>query len=597
VSNYQVNRIHKPRSFVADRNRGRKQKYYIIGFDSEADTSTQGKPMLFQFCLPMSSEQDVILREVPEFKKHAGLWVFLDFIDEYCRDDRVAYLIYVWNLAYELTQLFHDLPAKVRSAEEYTISALSNGRRKYDWEIDVVNGKRQLITFRSNGNASHHVTVRVIDGKAFYNTSLNNAAKMLGLGEKFVMSEKLSRSTFTRADLHNEEFLMYARRDAYITQAIGNYIEIQHSFYDLDTTLSAPHFASTIFKKRFLKSDLRLGSASSDLEQAGLYSYHGGKNGFYLDGPAQFSNAYFYDITSAYPEAMRQLPDIEASGWKRVNKHRPGSHALYCISGDYRKCTYGGMQNHDGSWTETGYVSQIWVTGYELDQMVNRGEIKLDSVSGFEMIGPSGGALQEYVDEFFRLKRESTGPLRETAKLLLNSLYGKFFQKQPLGSVGAFDLENQVWIETDPTADWDYEAGGLYDPAIASLITGFVRARIHGLEHKYESVMTSTDGFFGLREPDQADLGSDLGQLKSVSGNLRLWRERLYIFDGNDGDRKYALHGFHGNVEELQEIPLAKGEYKYLGRQMITLKMSTTARGTKRYAPGTFTMLNFTLKL
>ena len=587
MSSYDAERIKKPKHFKISGIDGKDSKpRYVIGFDSEADTSTEGKPMLFQFSLPDTSEDDTIVIVVPD-EPHAGLRTFLEFIEQTCYDKDYAYIIYVWNLSYELTQIFHDLPPDVKSEEHVFITT-----ETYDWKVELLNVKRQMVRFTKG-----KITVTVLDGRAFYMTSLDKAARMLGLGEKYTLKEGLSRSLFTRNDLDDPDFLLYAKRDAFITRRIGEFISLQHDNWQIPTTMSAPHLASTVFKTLFLEGQLSL--PSPEMEQAGLYSYHGGKNGFYLNGPHEFPDIWQYDITSAYPEAMRQLPDIDRSGWKSVYRYSRGTHALYCVRGAYTRCRYRGMQTHDGSWPHSGFENEgVWITSYELDAMVESGEFEIDDCYGYEMIGPSGGALQKYVDHFFSIKQRTTGPERETAKLMLNSLYGKFFQKQPLGIVGMYDLDTMSWNTTDPDEEFDYEAGGLYHPPIASLITGFVRARIHRLEHKYEAVMTSTDGFFGFTPPDPNDIGKSLGKLTAQRGRLRIWRERLYIFDGEDGTRKYALHGFRGSVQELEElIPLRKGTYTYLGKQMITLKMSTMSHNYVQYAPGTFAELRYVINI
>lgn len=557
---------------------------WVCGFDSEADTTSDGRPMLFQFSRPGMSEEDtdlVVLEPTP----HAGLRALLDFMDKWCVDRQVEYLIYVWNLTYEMTQIFHDFPKAIRKESDFRVKYI----RPYDWSVDVLNFKRQIVEFRKG-----RITVKLLDGTGFYKIKLDSAAKMLGLGEKYELTN-LSRSLFTRDDLTDPEFIRYAKRDAYITRLIGEYIQDQHRSYSVPTTISAPHFASTVFKTQFLRGGI--GVPSPELEQAGLYSYHGGKNGFYLDGPSEFPTIYQYDITSAYPEAMRQLPNVETGVWQKVRGYKRGLHALYLVNLNYYCCKYRGMQNHNGSWAQSGIVEGTWLTGYELDAILDYGEAKLLNCRGFQFTGDGGGALSEYVDKFFTIKRYSTGPERETAKLLLNSLYGKFFQKQPIGSVGTYDFERGGWVETDPRENYDYEAGGLYHPPIASLITGYVRAKIHRLEHKYESVMTSTDGLFGEVGPDAADLGKNLGELTVDNGRLRIWRERLYRFDVPGKQPKFALHGFHAGLSELTEIPLARGEYLYDGKQMITLKMSTRRMNGVAYSPGQFVNLPFVLRI
>jgi hypothetical protein len=554
--------------------------------------------MCFQYSLPDVAEEETIIQIVPD-TKNAGLGCFLDFLDEYCKHAGTEYLIYGWNTAYELTQLFHDLPKEVLNESDWRISGIrKRDGGTYGWTITVANDKRQIIDFRKG-----KVSVQLLDGTAFYKTSLDKAAKMLGLGEKYATSGN-DRSMFTRRDLVDAEFIKYAKRDAYITRLIGEYIQEQHERFGIRTCISAPHFAATVFKTHFLSGAIVC--PDSDIEQAGLYSYHGGKNGYYLDGPAEFPVIYNYDITSAYPEAMKQLPDIEKGHWTEIRHYQKGVHALYLVTLQYRKCKYGGIQTHEGPWANSGRI-QCWTTSYELDEVLQQREAKLLDCTGYIFQGPMGGALSKYVDEFFAIKSTTAGPERETAKLLLNSLYGKFFQKQSIGSVGNYDLDSETWIVSDgDNQAYDYEAGGLYNPPVASLITGYVRAKIHRLEHKYESVMTSTDGLFGLNPPDGGDIGKTLGKLTAERGRLRIWRERLYVFDSIDGKQKFALHGFHGHlscgkadcfVGHLADIPLAAGEYKYFGQQMITLKMSTRDHRAEHYSPGQFVKMPFTLRL
>lgn len=595
MSDYNAERIEKPEYFgIRPLKQGRgKRKPYVIGFDTEAD---QSKPFLMQFALPDQTEDEVYAIEVPD-EHLAGLRYFVRFIEEHCTRKDTEYLIYGWNLQYEYTQLFHDFDEQLRDQGEIGFDVI-NDETGTEWDFRVTNEKRFYVVMT---NKSTHRQIRFLDGMAYFKTSLDNAAKMLGLGEKY-SSDTIDRARFTRASLTDPEFLTYARRDALITRKVGEYIVKMHEDYDVTLCISAPHFASKVFKHSFLDGEIEL--PHPELEQYGLWSYHGGKNGFYIPNPKRIVRAFQYDITSAYPEAMRQLPDPVHSQWDEVHRYEPGRHGIYRVTLEYKRCPYRGLINVNGTWPQGGYIEDAFITSYELDAMVDLGECRIKSIHGYEMVGPSGGALVNYVDTFFGMKAKATGPERETAKLFLNSLYGKFFQKIPLGMVTGFyapDLmDPSTWeiVETDPDQPFDWRAGGLYHPPIASLITGFVRGRIHRLEHKYHSLMTSTDGIFGLESPDANDLGKHLGGLTVATGDLKLWRERLYIFRPDDGDKpKIALHGFRADADVLDTIPLEHGTYRYTGRQMVTLKLSTRALDGTKYAPGTFVDLPYEITI
>lgn len=607
MSNYDVTRIEKGEYFgIRPSKRGRgKRTPYVIGFDSEADDS---KPFMFQFSEPDLSEDDTWVFNVDE-DTDAGMSKFMEYV---CRrllgrfGRKHEVIIYGWNLPYEWTQLFHDRP-DLAAEDEVTIFPMTvtdrttNRSQVFKWH--VYNDKR---VFAKILHEQSGLTIRVLDGMMFYKTGLDKAAKMLGLGEKYKpepckLPGKWHENGHKGEDISRElkddpEFLMYARRDAYITRLIGQKIVSLHEDYDIPQTISAPHFASSVFKRRFLTREIE--RPEQDLEQAGLWSYHGGKNGFYLPGPAHIDRCWQYDITSAYPEAMRQLPDIESAAWKALHRYVPGVHAIYICTLQYTQCRWRGMMTYDGEWPESGYIEDVALTSYELDAMVSRGEAKVITARGWQMVGDPGGPLARYVDRFFEQKLVSEGVERETAKLLLNSLYGKFFQKVALGVVGYYDFDAGEIIEHNPDGMYDWKAGGLYHPPIASLITGYVRAKIHGMEHKYESIMTSTDGIFAMQPPDPADIGTDLGKLTVQEGSLDIWRERLYIFRSPDLEKpKAAYHGFWGTREQLESIPLAPGTYKYSSRHMVTLKESLKAHKTVEqpdgalYEPGSFVML------
>lgn len=590
MSAYDEARIEKPRFFgLRPLKQGRgKRVPCVIGFDSEADTRT-GEPMLLQFSTPGMTADETTLLIVPEGDRRQARGKFLAWIAVNCSRKDTEYVIYGWNLEYEFTQLFGDLDDEVRNSGDFEINTtIDYNGQEYRFGLHVMNDKRHLMTIL---NRATRRQIRFLDGMAFYKTGLDNAAKMLGVGGKYVSGD-LDRALFTRDDLNNEEFLRYARMDAFITRRVGEFIIDQHETYDVTTCISAPHFASTVFRKNFLDGEIEL--PAPDLEQAGLWSYHGGKNGFYLDGPRHIDNIWECDITSAYPEAMRAIPDPVRASWHEVADYRPGRHAIYRVTLQYRSCAYRGMMSFDGLWPDAGYIEDVYLTGYELDAMMERNECDILTVRGWEMTGDPGGSLVKYVDTFFAQKRIATGPERDTAKLFLNSLYGKFFQKVALGTVGALDLDTGEWIETDPTSPYDWRAGGLYHPPIASLITGFVRAKIHRLEHRYESVMTSTDGIFAMLPPDVADLGDDLGMLTARPGKLDIWRERLYVFEPHDGGKpKIALHGFRAGRDVLATIPLERGKYGYTARSMMTLKMSTREQRGERYTPGRFVDLPY----
>lgn len=610
---YASARIRKPPYFrLAPLTRGRTDRpAYVIGFDSEAE---RGKPFLFQFAHPNGRcpihAVDCDVLDVGT-EKHAGMWTLVDYIADHCTRKDVEYIVFGFNLQYEWTQLFHDVPHELKIADDFDVT-LQTGKLNTA-RIRATNNKRFMATVEMGGTKRR---VKLIDAMAGWvgagHVSLDAAAKIIGVGSKLPKPPEFSRKA-----ARTPAFIAYAKQDAILTQKLGEYIAELHVTYDVPTCISAPHFAARVFRRRYLTQEI---PAPPDvLEQYGLDSYHGGKNGFYLLKPALLKDIWHYDIRSAYPEAMRQLPNIETSTWEAADKYEPNAHAIWEISGTVVRCKYRAAMHHDARWL-SGRFDKVRITSYELDAALKLGEIKITRCVGWVMRGEPGGPLVKYVDEFYAQKRyakNDTG--KAAAKLFLNSLYGKFFQKTPLGNVTGWDIDTNEMVTTDPEQDYDYEAGGLYHPPIASLITGYVRAKIHGLEHRYKAVMTSTDGFFAYEPPDETMLGSELGMLSAEIGSLRIWRERLYVFtprkivhekdcpaNCSKTHETYALHGFRGKLDQLKQMPLSAGiAFHYAAQAMITLKMSTRtylcddAKCTKRhkYQPGEFVGLPFDVLL
>ena len=104
---------------------------------------------------------------------------------------------------------------------------------------------------------------------------------------------------------------------------------------------------------------------------------------------------------------------------------------------------------------------------------------------------------------------------------------------------------------------------------IATLITGFGRAYLHRLEHKYKAIHSSTDSVkFNadrLSEDKRAsyqrklDGNKDKGVLGDVNveviGKCIILRNKLYLHYNNEGViEKQAFHGFAGRTQELLQV-------------------------------------------
>ena len=112
-----------------------------------------------------------------------------------------------------------------------------------------------------------------------------------------------------------------------------------------------------------------------------------------------------------------------------------------------------------------------------------------------------------------------------------------------------YDLDTKIFKTITPK----FVAGGLYNPMIATLITGLARTKLHEIEEKYKALYSSTDSIKTTKKVKKKDLGNKLGKLdyKFKNETVHFFRNKLYYTE-DSGD--YAMHGFQGTIQDLKDM-------------------------------------------
>ncbi len=377
--------------------------------------------------------------------------------------------------------------------------------------------------------------------------------KLAKLAENLKVGSKIK----IRQEMHGEknayktkEYRNYAKEDARLTAAIGQVIMDFHDQMDVNLCVSGPQMASMVFRKDFIPSNAPLIKVPKEFLQSFELSYHGGKNGLYVDTPSYHKNIYLYDINSAYPDAMTKIPSFNMCTYFQIDnpKFQNSYEGIYQISGK-NKCKYHPVFTHDFKPCMDRF-ERLWITSYELRSCIKHdciGNLKIHSGIFVEEHSRKH-SIRNYAQTYYKLKQVTPkdSALYPFYKItMLNSLYGKFIQRK-------YDEELDYSIR-----------GSIYNPAIASLITGHCRAHLHELEHRGNAIHSATDSVFTF---EKMNTGKDLGEVSlEGKGNLKLIRNKVYIFYDQSGDiQKYAMHGFHGTITQLEEIwKTHKNEYEY----------------------------------
>lgn len=226
---------------------------------------------------------------------------------------------------------------------------------------------------------------------------------------------------------------------------------------NIHSALTLPSLAMRIYKSHYMPKDSIyqiLGNVERDIRE----SYTGGAVDVYLphNGVHQdfFADArhklYLYDVNSLYPFVMSSVPmpigkPIAFEG--DIRDVDPGAYGFfYCKITSPNNLKHPILQRRiktaDGIRTIAGLGSwEGWVFSMEMDNAIGFG-YQFEILKGYMF--NKGLIFKDYVEKMYSLRMEYTkeDPMNLIAKLLMNSLYGKFGMKSDSSVVEIFDTDD-----------------------------------------------------------------------------------------------------------------------------------------------------------
>jgi len=201
---------------------------------------------------------------------------------------------------------------------------------------------------------------------------------------------------------------------------------------------------------------------SYSVQELARSSFYGGR--FELIQRGYIGKCYLYDINSAYPHALTTLPDITKGRWVTIKKINPKAkigffYILANVDDSVKIAPFPFIKKNKTICYPCGKF-RTYVTLDELRMVKSDPKIKYKILESWQFI-PSKNCVYPFKDFIAqqylrRLKLQNNqDPLERTIKVVLNSIYGKTAQRT-----------NRLM-------------GNLFNPVIASYITGFTRARLY----------------------------------------------------------------------------------------------------------------------
>ncbi len=199
-----------------------------------------------------------------------------------------------------------------------------------------------------------------------------------------------------------------------------------------------------------------MGESPAVVQRAAQYAYAGGRIELLQYGHAPRSLIHHYDINSAYPAAMRDVPDLSAGGWERTRESSAlrAGFALALVRWNFRTAD---SYAFPFFWRDPrGLIyypsrGEGWYWAPELDAALDeleagrlRGRVEIVDGYRYEPDRPDARPFA-WIDRVYedraRFKREGRGA-QHALKLAINSLYGK--TAQHVGGRGAAPAWHQL---------------------------------------------------------------------------------------------------------------------------------------------------------
>lgn len=394
-----------------------------------------------------------------------------------------------YSLDYDVNHWISDLSREQRQilADEGTVQYKS-------WVITWIPGKMIVI---GSGAGGRRNPVIIYDLFSYFNSAFTDAYQQL--------TGKTPRAAVTAGKQHRSNFHNWTTTEIeiYNTAELEAMIELFSSLrsrvYKMcdELKITVPHSwhgpgalaTSVLDAAGYDRQVIAYAALPGDVQRAAWVAYYGGRFEHSIKGVVD--DGFTYDIRSAYPSAIAELPDLRQMTHRPVKRFETGKLGLYRVrwkpDGDQHPVWMPLPIRHKQGQITFPMAGEGWYWSVELEPLLSDKRIKTAILEGFvfENIQPYAelAALTAQLYAARQTAKAKKSPLELAYKLALNNLYGKMAQRKP-------------------------KPGRFFNVLHAGLLTAIVRRRIYDVLNKYpDDVMAvATDGILSF-EP--LPLGGD----------------------------------------------------------------------------------------
>lgn len=566
------------------------------GLDTEADAIT-AEPFLLTYDNGIGEPQYLHINEPKRL---------LDFFSSHKFRETINFF---YNLQYDFEGMLKKFPKE--------IAVMIFGKMSCDMTEDCKFAEEKNMVYRVSyiPKKAFHIKVKghkkysYYDLLQYFQTSLENASQSyLGAGKEDFKAKFTSKGLFQGTTTIEKEIERF--RIHILSDSDDNKIERVQEMVEFFNRFESPeeyrkvllHYAlidakrcrqlgeiivkgingfvntrnfnssATISEYYFRSNGIHVPKLPTPVFKKFMQPYFGGR--FEITKKGAISGVSMYDIKSAYPWAMAQMPILSKNPVSKnvYNMTEKALYGSYCINIKIDENLYlSPLAQRTGLLTfPVGEFTNYWVDKVTL-QLLNDLGFKYHMIKGIEIYDENADyRLAELINKLFAIKEDKSNAevVRTAAKIILNSLYGKFIQLvddavlqavtdldelEKVGPSGLFNVNNTYYKRIHNEL---FRCGKLFAPQYASFITSFARAHLYktawkvGLENivgfHTDSIMMQN----GVLDESSKLGGWELEMLKDKTGrkvparnvDLQLFKTGMYEVKA-DGLKKLRARG------------------------------------------------------
>lgn len=465
--------------------------------------------------------------------------------------------IFFYNLGYDAECILKLLPDEILKSYKW------KKELKFEYEGYKVHyiDRKKLTISKGHHSVNCYDIAQYYENKPLLDAYSENVKKSLD-PDYLAMKEKRKSFSLYYYLRHKRQVRKYCRIDCILTKELAeNWIQIFHKVFGfyVDNWISSGYLAEKVLIKNGINIPL-FNEIPYEVQELARHSFYGGR--FELVVRGYIGECYLYDINSAYPFALTTLQDITNGKWIRSKRIHPKAKLgfffiLADVAPTVKIAPFPFVKKNRTICYPCGKF-RTYVTLDELKTVEGDPRIKYKILESSQFIPNKdcGYPFKEFIEEQYERRmnlRRDGNQLQRAIKIILNSIWGKTAQRT-----------NRMM-------------GNLFNPVIASYITGFVRAQLYKFMKKYglenDVVAFATDSIAVRKKIPIPDKNEVLGEMKlDKEGNDVIFLSNgFYRFNG-----VWKKRGIGFDNEKRQEIEHLDSKIDMAGNFYIKVKTTKT---------------------